>query len=303
MPLARDELDRILGSELSGVVQTLGLSLIAAAPLAGDGYPGYQPSAFRLETADGRTLKGRVFATVAGAEEAEYVAVSLPAGIVPPILLRAGAAMVTEWADGVRPEGDRCTPALLRQCGAVHATVHLQPLPEQQKRRSAGRLKWRSPVLAERAAALGAAGVLSSGDVALAIEVARQYAPQSADLGLSLGDFCPENAIVRDSGQVCFIDHETLAIEHCDYDLARTWYRWPMSRVQRSEYLGAYAALRPVTAFLAHFPHWAIGAMIFGAAYRLQRHRDAAAVPAARLRALLAELDRGVRPEDVVYGS
>jgi hypothetical protein len=303
MPLALDELDRILGSELSGVVQALGLSLTQAAPLAGDGYPGYRPSAFRLTTADGRTLKGRLFATVAVAEEAEYVATSLPAGIVPPILLRTGAAMVTEWVDGARPEGDRCTPALLRQCGALHATVHLQPLPEAQQRRSAGRLKWRAKALAERAAALGTADVLSAGDVALAIEVARDYAPQTADLGLALGDFCPENAIVRDAGQVYFIDHETLAIEHCDYDLARTWYRWPMSTAQRTAYLDAYAALRPIGAFLTHFPHWAVGAIVFGAAYRLQRHPDAAAVPAGRLRTLLAQLGRGVRPEDVVYGS
>jgi hypothetical protein len=170
MSLSADDLDRMLGCELSGVVQALGLSLTQAAPLAGDGYPGYRPSAFRLTTADGRTLKGRVFATVAVAEEAEYVATSLPAGIVPPILLRTGAAMVTEWVDGTRPEGDRCTPALLRQCGALHATVHLQPIPEAQQRRSAGRLM-RERRCSPSVPPLSAPPTLSAGDVALAIEV------------------------------------------------------------------------------------------------------------------------------------
>src|SRR5262245_27745962 len=298
MPISPDELERLLGSDLLAAVQALELSLVAVSALAGEGYPGYRPHAYRLETADGRVLKGRVLSSAVQAEHADYVAGALPAGVVPAALMRCGAALITEWAEGLRPEGSRCTPSLLRECGRLQATVHLQPIPEREQKRARGRLRWRTEQLRKQVGDLIAAGALVSDEAEPLLALARQHAPETAIQGFTFGDFCPENAIVRDSGEVCFIDHEALAIDHCDYDLARTWYRWPMTAEQRTAYLEGYAARRPIAAFLAHFPFWAISALLAGAVFRQRQHPQAATVPAGRLRALLADLERGIRPED-----
>lgn len=294
------QLERSLGADLLAAVRALDLSLVAATPAAGDGYPGYQPSAFRLETADGRVLKGRLLDNAAAAEQAEYVARALPR-VVPAPLMRCGRALVTEWVEGWRPDGARCTTVLLRQCGALLAGVHLMPIAAADQQRSAARLAGRSANLRDGAAALTAVGILAPDEAEAMIETALRHAPRITSMGFTLGDFCPENTIVARSGEVFFIDHEGLAIDHCDYDFARTWYRWAMTAEQRAAFLDGYAERRSVEAVRTHFPYWAIIALVAAAEFRRLRHADAAAIPIGRLRALLAGLARGVAAADLVY--
>jgi Ser/Thr protein kinase RdoA (MazF antagonist) len=215
--------------------------------------------------------------------------------------MRCGRALVTEWVEGWRPDGARCTAALLRQCGGLQAGVHLLPIPAAEERRSLRRLVWRSENLGERVAELTAPGALAADEAAVVLETALRHAPKETGAGFTLGDFCPENTIVGASGEVYFIDHEGLAIEHCDYDLARTWYRWAMTTEQRTAFLAGYAERRSLEPFRAHFPYWAITALVGAALFRRLRHADAAAIPIARLRTLLAELARGVSAADAVY--
>jgi hypothetical protein len=298
------ECEQKLDGDLVAALYALGTSAAAATPLSGDGYPGYQPSSYRIDTADGRVLKGRLFLKPTAAEAAERVAWALPAGAVPAALARAGRALVTEWAEGRRPQGTQCTAALLRQCGGLQAAAHLQPIPDDaDPDRNTQRLQWHSRVLRERADTLIAHGALAADEARRLVEMAQRHTPPESMLGCIFGDFCPENTIVRPSGEVCFIDHETLAIDCCEYDLARTWYRWPMTAEQRSAFLAGYGARRSLDPFLSHFPFWGIAALMAAAWFRRGRHADAAVVPVARLRSLLADLERGQRHEDIVYRS
>src|SRR5262245_1795090 len=103
------ELQGVLDGELVAALGALGVSPAAATPVSGEGYPGYRPTAYRIETMDGRVLKGRLFNNPANAELAEQVAAALPARIVPAALARAGRALITEWVEGPRPDGTHCT--------------------------------------------------------------------------------------------------------------------------------------------------------------------------------------------------
>src|SRR5262249_5063544 len=109
--------------------------------------------------------------------------------------------------------------------------------------------------------------------------------------------------IVRQpSGEVILVDTETLSIQPCDYDLGRTWYRWPMPRASRQSYFSGYRSYRGLDDFLAHFPFWAIAAIVDGALFRGRRGgAEAAAVQVRRLCGLLESLERGAAAEDAVF--
>jgi aminoglycoside phosphotransferase (APT) family kinase protein len=294
------ELEPQIGEDLLAAVRALGLSLASVTLAAGEGYPGYQPTAYRLATADGRVLKGRLLDSPAVAERAEYVARCLP-GVVPAPLMRSGRALVTEWVDGWRPDGAGCSAAMLRQCGGLQAAVHLVPIPAPERRPGTRRMAWRSERLREGVAALSAGGAFAADEATRLIDMALRHAPEHTSKGFTLGDFCPENIIVGGSGEVFFIDHEGLAIDECDYDLARTWYRWAMTAEQRAAFFAGYAQQRSLEPFRSHFPYWAITALVAAAVFRRLRHADAAAAPIDRLRRLLAELARGASPADGMY--
>lgn len=285
MDLSTD-LRRRLGDELVEALRALDVSVVDAIELSSTGYPGYRPSAYRLAAADGRVLKGRRFASAAEAERAEYVARCLGPRVVPAPLMRSGVALVTEWVDGETPTN---APAMLRQCGRVQAEVHTQVVPGDCPHRPRTTMEWRWAFLEQRAGELVGNGALDAGEARSALEIARRHAPSTCTIGFILGDLCAENAIVSQTGEVLFIDHDTLSIDACEYDLARTWYRWPMDTAERAAYLDGYTARRSVEPFDAHFLYWAITVLIGGARFRRRLHVDGAAEPLRRLRALLAE--------------
>ena len=86
-----------------------------------------------------------------------------------------------------------------------------------------------------------------------------------------------------------------MSIAPCDYDLARTWYRWPMTGEQRDAYLAGYRDHRDASAFLVHAPFWHIAALANGALFRHRRRSGAPALPLAALRALLRDAEAGAQ--------
>ena len=119
-----------------------------------------------------------------------------------------------------------------------------------------------------------------------AVALARRSAPATADWGLCHGDFCAENLLVVPALGLHVVDNETICELWQDYDLARTWYRWPMEALAFAAFLDGYREHRQADTFLAHFQFWAICALLRSAAFRL-REGVSAEVPIRRLEALL----------------
>ena len=298
-PAPEDE----LGSDLWSLVGSVGTPLVAATPLCGGDYVGYRPTAFRLQFADGCILKGRYVDTPQQAQTVEYVSHCLGYRGLPRVWGRCGRALLTEWVDGEVLTAGPCDREVLRQCGALQGFVHSRPLPECSSLPANPMESWQ-PALQRRLAELVDSGVLENPVARHAAEIARTYAPPRCVLGFAYVDFCADNIVLQASGDVCVIDNETLSIEPCDYDVGRTWYRWPMARADREAYFGGYRAHRSLAAFLAHFPYWAIAALADGALFRARRGgAEAAVVPVNRLHALLHDLRRGVAAEDAVFVS
>jgi len=285
-----------LGADLWSLVCAVSAELVSVSPLTGDDYPGYQPKAFRLTFAGGHVLKGRRVATAQQAEMVESVSRALADRGVPRVLSRSGAAFLSDWIDGEPLRTGHVDAAVLRRCGVLHGCTHSSPLPAPARAFDSG------AYVRRRLDAVAQLAELDQELAHAAARIAAAHAPADFAWGFGFGDFCAENIVLRPSGDVCLVDTESLSILPCDYDLGRSWYRWPMQRAEREAYFEGYRAHRQPTDFYAHFPYWAITAIADGALFRSRIGGPAAAmVPLQRLRALVHALDHDVTAEDAIF--
>jgi hypothetical protein len=300
-PLAPD-LAAELGNELGALVQTIGVPLVDVTTLSRRG-AATRATALRLQFADGRVLKGTLLESADQAREVDEVAGHLDHHGVPRVLGRAGAAVLTAWVDGTCLASVKCTVAMLRECGAFQGDVHRRPVPPERARVAAELLeRWRRRLRHDVAEMVGAR-LLTPDLGRRTSEIALRFAPADCDIGYVLGDFCAENIVRRESGELCVVDNETLSIGPRDYDLGRTWYRWPMTPARRRAFLQGYGTCRDPATFLAHFPYWAMQALVHGAVFRHRMGSDTVVVPLRRLRALVKDLERGVPSDAAVFRS
>ncbi len=245
---------------------------------------------YRLTFQNGRVLKGRVFLDAATAERAITLYHYLPGDHVPRIISHTGVAMLSAWADGndVPVLAGDCEQA--SQFGRLHALIHQAAIPASLMemymrgldedidalfdgldyiRRHAG---WDRHVTAELAA------------------MARRHIPKDVNVVLIHGDFCAENAVVDGHRRVVLIDNEWINIGHQAYDLATTWYRWPMTKAERIAYLEAYQEIGDLSMFANHFRFWLMRALVKSALVRMKGNNPQSRVP---LNALLALRDSG----------
>jgi phosphotransferase family enzyme len=290
-----------LGEELSFLVRAVPAPLVEVTPLSARGSPAPRSSAFRLQFADGRVLKAFKLETVQQALAIESISGCIPHSVLPAVVARSGPALLTQWVDGHCLSATDWPHRLLRQCGALQGRVHAQPID------AAGAGDRHDPLadwlrrLDRHLAALVEANALERAVARCALHRAGQAAPQRCQIGFILGDFCPENIVQRASGDLCVIDTETLAVGPLDYDLGRTWYRWPMTHRQRTAYLEGYNGFRSPADYIAHFPFWAITAIVDGAAFRNRLRPQTTSVAVQRLRTLLRDLERTDSAEAALY--
>ena len=102
-------------------------------------------------------------------------------------------------------------------------------------------------------------------------------------------DLCPENLVIDPRGIVHAVDNEWMTIGPTAFDLARTWYRWPMPEPAWRHYLSTYACLHDPEPALAHFTFWRIAVVSKSARVRVTLRTGGADVPLRRLAWLAAE--------------
>ncbi|MBX3025823.1 aminoglycoside phosphotransferase family protein [bacterium] len=276
-----------LGADLAALVEAVGRPLVAAIPLSRRG-PARVATAFRLRFADGRTLKG--VRTLEAATAARVAALIDDLGaLAPRLIAHGGEALLTEWVEGQPLAAAGWPAALLRRCGAAQARVHARARSDADPAQAAGRC---AAALRSDLDALVAGGSLAEHEGSGLLRLARRHAPARGTTTVALGDYCADNIVCRPDGELRLVDLETVAVAPSEYDLGRTWYRWPMTPAQRAAYLDGYRAHCDPDPFLAHLPFWHMVALVQGAAYRQRQGHADVGVPLAGLRQLLADADR-----------
>jgi aminoglycoside phosphotransferase len=260
------------------------------------------PGAFRVSLADGRRFKARLLGGARRAASVDCILRALGHAAFPEVVARQGRVLLLEWIEGVPVDEQTSHPTVIRAAAAVQAFLHAAPVPPALERPPAV-LAETGAKLREDLAALAAAGTVTAAEAAAILDLVRRFAPERCRIGIVHRDLCARNMIVRPSGEVCVVDNETMAVGSCEFDLARTWYRWPLPRAERERYLRVYARTHDPRLFLAHFPFWALAVLVDSAQLRRAAPAALASVPLDRLRRLLAAVRDGAAPERLAFES
>jgi len=246
--------------------------------------------AYRVDLADGRTVKLRRAAT----EERARCFTELAAAVGDPrlarVLARRGDVTMEEWIPGTSLDRLELRDAHLVAGAELLAAIHLADVPAGFPRPRAMSTEAARAGIETALRALLDAGAVDESLAGFLRAVAAERDPRTAPAGIIHTDLCAENLVVDPRGLVRAVDNEALRIGPTGFDLARVWYRWPMSVRAWATYVTAYARLADPEPALAHFAFWKLAAVLHSARVRIRRGIAAAEVPLARLRALAREL-------------
>ncbi len=267
-----------LDPEISAALAELGLHAVRVEPITALS-TGDDRLTLRVEVAGGRVVKVR---RVAHAHQVrQHVAMLALVGEarLTPVLHHAGRVTVEPWIDGAVLIDLPIT--LGRLAGAAQLLGRLHAV--RWGRRSTARILRRARRQLVR---LVAAGIID-GLLAQRTLSALATAPARAAFGVTHTDLCATNLVENPAGQIIAIDNERLQPGFLDYDVARTWYRWPMSAGAWDELIGHYHVWRALPS--ASWTFWRVVVLV--GSVHLRRHgvADVIAVPRDRLRALLAD--------------
>ena len=284
------DFEPIIGADLLALIRARPERLISLTEISTLPSPVRRRAAFRLDFEGGLTLKGRRLESPARAQRVEHI-LGLTGDGVPRTLDRRGEALLLPWVEGrTLALLDPIPAAALARCGRILGALHQLDTPEWRE--------IRIPALGDLLAKLrrdtgilAAANELDIGLGRAAVEAAAALVPRHARSGIIHKDFCAENIVLDASGSPVSIDNAALSVGPYDLDLARTWYRWPMSPSDRSRFLRGYEEYRDCVSFMKHFAFWAICVLTGSASNRLRAQVGRHGEPLGRLRRLLDGLD------------
>jgi hypothetical protein len=276
-----------LGDDLVALLSGLPSRVVCATPITSLNARRSSRATFRIALADGSELKARRFDSEFEAVRVARLTRHLNDPLVPAAIAQRGATLIEPWIEGRPLVADDLAPNELHACGALLAAIHLTSAPPGFDGEVAVARREREGRLTENLRGLLAAGRLDA-EFARRAHAAAEPVPSMPVIGLIHGDFCPENLVRTQAGRIFSVDNETMRFEALDYDLARSWHRWPMSAVQARSFLDGYASHRSPDSFLRHFSYWAICALVDATMFRSSAGIDG-------VDALLACLDAFMR--------
>jgi Ser/Thr protein kinase RdoA (MazF antagonist) len=154
----------------------------------------------------------------------------------------AGRVTIEDWVDGVAVATDDPDGTHVDAAADLLARLHARTaLPDRRFQRIGATAPLRVKT-ERRLAVLQDAGVASVAEVRRLVATLDTELPDRAARGPVHGDLCAENLVVTPDGQVVSIDNERVRIDFLDYDLARTWVRWPMPAVSYERFERRYAS-------------------------------------------------------------
>jgi hypothetical protein len=278
---ARADLAALLGADVVAALARIGGQPIDAEPITGLPAAGSDRATFRIVLQDGRVVKARRLRRARKAERYARIIQELAHESVPAPLLIDGRVALEAWVDGaivatLPPDTGR----LLRAADLL-GTIHRARPSRSATTAIVGSTRRRLVNLAGR-------GALARDEVGAALHVLQQLAPPTADVGITHNDFCADNLVEVPGGLLVLVDNEGLRRGFLDYDVARTWYRWPMPDEGWRAFVGRHRSWRPAAFADDHERFWRMAAVVKSAHLRAARSTADAVAPIERLRALLA---------------
>jgi aminoglycoside phosphotransferase len=245
-------------------------------------------AAYRIDTADGRTMKARRLEDEAIAQRLVELRRTLPRAFGP-VLARHGRVLLEEWVPGValghEPPGRERLAQAGTVLGELHALAALDDTPLHGSRETARHREIAEAGLQQ----VVAAGALDPRGAEALSRRMRRLDPGKAINGLVHFDFCGENIVVDRAGDLRVVDNDRMGVDALGFDLARAWYRWALPDAEWQHLQSAYAACLPFSEPVHTLPFWRLVTLARAAALRLRTCPDWAGAPIDGLRRLSME--------------
>jgi hypothetical protein len=241
-------------------------------------------AAFRVEYRDGLRLKARRHRDLETAERVLLVRSLLDVPHFPAMVAARGSCHLTEWVPGGRPSAD--DPEVLFAAGALLGTVHSVVLEPEMARYRFEYQHWERRNR-RNADELVASEAMTRGEGEAILERLAAVAPAHWDAVVVLADMAPENLVVGDEGPLLLVDEENLSLDSPGFDLARTWYRWPMTDSRAGHFLAGYGTCADPSPFLEFSEYWTMVVLLEAAHFRTLWNTPEASAPLDSLRARL----------------
>lgn len=268
------DLDVLLGKDAGDARARLGAEILTAVALSRFRLPDDPRLAYRLDLADGSTVKVR---RVSDAEQARRVVDILAAASendFSRVLGVQGRVLIEAWVAGTPLELPSSLTDLVEAgalLGRLHALVRVGGIDVRHREDAARELR----ILEGHLDELRAGELLTDASCRDVLLRATVFRPASLTRGVRHGDLCGENLIRTAEGHLCSVDNADCGFGALAADLARCLHRWDLHGVQRQALLEGYAQTGDPSEMIRHQAFWEIRALAASAAYRL-RARDLA---------------------------
>jgi len=242
-------------------------------------------AAFRVRYADGLQLKARRHRDQSTAERVLALRGALDPIHLPPLVAAEGLCQLTEWVEGTTPDPD--DPSMLALAGSLLGAIHRTELAPCLLRYHFPYQRWvdRNRRNAEEVAG---AGALTRTEADLLQARLSEGAPADAKRAVVHADLAPENLVVTADRTMMLVDNENLSVDAPGFDLARTWYRWPMTQHRAALFLQGYRSVSDPSPFLDFERFWTMVVLLEAAHFRVLLETPRASVPLEILRRMLA---------------
>lgn len=248
-------------TDIQKAVEILEGEIDASEEITGLRAPGKRRACFRLRLKDGRIVKGRRFASVEKRETFTSLCPALDRLPFSRVLAAHGAATIEEWVPGTPVEPDDLVGGFTGDLATVLGNLNRRPIPREASTAKIRGVNWHTNRLRNFLAELTTQGHVNSTFTTKIFDLASDNQPPDFECGVIHTDFHPQNMVLREQNEICTIDNEGLRIGVLDFDIARCWRRWPMTREQRNVFRQAYGHFRCLDSFLAHQKFWSISTL------------------------------------------
>ena len=250
-----------------------------------------------LRLTDGQKLKVRRLRSSERAQEVEAILRVVGHPCFPAVLARRGSLLLEPWIEGLRIDPQSAEVA--ERCGFLLGEFHARSFGEATSAETELPVKEQMTRLENAVQLLSVSQMLSDEDHRTLLATARRYQPDTAERGYIHGDFAPENIVADPQGKFVVVDNELVQEHPYDFDLARTWIRWPMTAQMKTRFLETYRSHRRTTSFQQSVHFWLLCALTRAVAFRVENAVTNSKWRLDQLRLLVREADAD--PETLLF--
>jgi thiamine kinase-like enzyme len=257
---------------LADAVRALGLEASSITPLVSAAPVTRLPRTYLVSTKVGSLVKIRFGRREDVTERAAALSAAVADKRVPAPIARVGRVTAETWVEGSVLSSIRLSARHLDAAADLLAHLHrFQGVPGEYL----PRYQLTRPIhqRAERQLTeLAGAQVVPQSNLPELRSILDGGLPARARWGLVHGDLCAENLVWRTDGTLVSIDNEAIGRGFIEYDVARTWYRWPMPASAGARFERSYRAALGINA-PSHVEQraWRLAAVLKGVHLRFRR--------------------------------